>query len=210
LIFVTRYIQLFLILTLFLFSQQADAEDNVFPGNDGRVDLSKTISFDEYKKTGTDEHVRNVEERFGSFKIAPSFAEGAKKIDTPLTLLMIGMMYCPDCKVVSPFMEAIANLNPKIKTRYIVRNDTPGAREFMQLRTGRTNMPSIFVVSDDGAVLSGAYVETPERVTALLASAADDKARDKIWDDFHLGVYDEDVQHDLIDLIKNAKTGSVE
>ncbi|MDR3281371.1 MAG: thioredoxin family protein [Synergistaceae bacterium] len=181
-----------------------EARAAIFSDDSGSVDISSAKTFEQYMATGSSEHLKTMLERFDEYKVSDFFAEEIKKIDAAATLLMIGMMYCPDCKVVSPFMEAIAKLNPKISTRYILRNDTPGAKEFMQNRTGRTNMPAIFVLSPDGTVLSGAYVETPERVTGMLASAATDGERDKIWDDFHEGVYDEDVQRDLIELIKNA------
>jgi hypothetical protein len=95
-------------------------------------------------------------------------------------------------------------LNPLVRTKYILRNETPGAREFMKSRAGRTNMPAVFVLRADGKVLDGAYVETPEKVTALLASAATDEERDAIWEDFHSGVYDEDIQRDLLELISKA------
>ena len=132
------------------------------------------------------------------------FTDGAKEIDSPVILLTIGMMFCPDCKVIYPYAEALARSNPMIRTKYIVRNETPGAREFMKARTGRTNMPAIFVLKQDGTVLDGAYVETPAKVTALLEAAAaekDEKKSDAIFDDFHNGVYDEDVQRDLLALI---------
>ena len=168
-----------------------------------RVDLSRAMSFEEYVRSGTDEHRRATEERFASYKSAPFFIEGAKKIDSPVILLMIGMMYCPDCKAAAPYMEELARLNPLITTKYMVRDDTPGAKEFMKARSGRTNMPAIFAITPDG-VLDGAYVETPESVTALLGAAKTEAERDAVWDDFHSGVYDEDVQRDLLSLATRA------
>jgi glutaredoxin len=176
----------------------------IFSDDAGKVDLSRALSFDEYKKSGTEEQRHAAAERFENFSVSPFFEESAKKIDSPAVLLMIGMMYCPDCKAAYPYMEKLAEINPLIDTKYLVRNETPGAREFMAARTGRTNMPSIFVLEPDGTVLDGAYVETPARVTDMLAEA-DEAAREAIWDDFHSGVYDEDIQRDLISLILKTR-----
>jgi glutaredoxin len=188
-----------------LFSSNAWA--GVFSEDNSTVDLSQAKTFEQYLATGKSEHLQAMLERLSSYKLSGFFEEEIKKIDTPVTLLLIGMMYCPDCKTVTPFLEAITKLNPKIKTSYIVRNDTPGAKEFITAKTGRTNMPAVFVLKNDGTVLEGAYSETPKSVIALLEAAPDDAESNKIWDDFHDGKYDEDVQRDLAELIKNATAG---
>jgi uncharacterized protein YbaR (Trm112 family) len=193
----------FLILGLIFVSGRTEAKNLVFSGDSGRVDLSGALSFEEYRKLGTGEEQKAVEGRFESFETLPFFEEGAKAVESPVVLLMIGMMYCPDCKAAYPYIEAISRLNPLVRTKYLVRNETPGAREFMKNRTGRANMPAIFVVRADGKVLDGAYVETPEKVTKMLAETPEEN-RDAIWDDFHNGVYDEDIQRDILDLISKA------
>jgi thiol-disulfide isomerase/thioredoxin len=201
-----RYALIMMALTLASLSiaGAAYAGERAFSKDAGRVDLTHAVSFEEYVKSGTDEHRKATDERFASYVSAPFFVEGARKIDSPVVLLMIGMMYCPDCKAAKPYMEELARLNPLIRTKYMVRNDTPGAREFMKARTGRTNMPAIFAITPGGKVLDGAYVETPARVTALLEAAGTEVERDAIWDDFHNGVYDEDVQRDLLALVERA------
>jgi hypothetical protein len=201
-----RYLTFFFIFVLILrgTAYAAPFGARVFSEGFGRVDLSKTLDFDAYAATGSGEHRQALDDRLNSYKIADFFEEGAQQIDHPVTLLMIGMMYCPDCKIVSPYLETLSGANPYIRTRYLVRNDTPGAREFMAARTGRTNMPSVFAVRPDGSVADGAYVETPAKVTAMLASAATDDERDAIWNDFHSGAYDEDVQNDLLELVLSA------
>jgi len=202
-----RYLSVIIIFTaaiLFVSGKQSCAQTGIFSEDGSRVDLSEAMTFERYMATGESGHLKAMLERFDEYKVSDFFSDEIREIDEPAVLLMIGMMYCPDCKVVSPFMEAIARINPLVETRYIVRNDTPGAREFMKARTGRTNMPAIFALSPDGTVLDGAYVETPESVTRLLEAAEDDEAKDKIWDDFHGGVYDEEVQRDLIKLLERG------
>ena len=174
----------------------------VFSPDGSAVDLYKTLKFDAYKASGTEEQRRTAEEKLASVKPAAFFIEGVRKIDKRLTLLVIGMMNCPDCTAVYPYVEAMEPANPFISVRYLARNDTPGAREFMSSRTGRTNTPSIFIVRN-GKILNRAYVETPSRVTALLEATKNEEERDVIWEDFHSGVYDEDIQSDLLELISN-------
>jgi glutaredoxin len=175
---------------------------------DARVNLYKTLDFETYKASGTEEQRNAAEERLASIEPAAFFLEGVKKIDKRITLLVVGMMFCPDCTAVYPYLEAMKAANPFISTRYLVRDATPGAREFMISRTGRPNVPSIFVVRPDktngwrsGKISSKAYVETPIRVTNLLQSAKSNTERAAVWKDFRAGVYDEDIQRDLLDLI---------
>jgi hypothetical protein len=67
--------------------------------------LKASVSFEEYKRSGEEKYIIGIEERMRLRSVPEKFIEGVKKIDRPLVLLMIGMTYCPDCKV--------ANSSPK-------------------------------------------------------------------------------------------------
>jgi hypothetical protein len=184
-----------------LFSGAARAE--IFSGDGESVDLSRALDFEGYVKTGSAEEIGGVRERMRSYRTEDFFKRGVAAIAKPVTLLFIGMMYCPDCKTAVPFVEAAAEINPLIETKYFVRNGTPGAKEFTAARTGRPNIPAIFAISD-GVVAKSAYVETPAWVTMLLRRAKTNEEREAVWDDFHAGKYDEEVQRDILELIREA------
>jgi len=199
-------------LTIF-FTSRAFGSDvagraNIFsPGSD-RINLYRTLNFEAYKASGTEKERKEAEERIASVKPADFFLEGVEKIDKRITVLVVGMMFCPDCRAVYPYVEAMKAANPFISTRYLIRDSTPGAREFMVSRTGRPNVPTIFVVRPDkidgywnGKISGKAYVETPGRVTDLLQTAKSEREQAAVWRDFHGGIYDEDIQQDLLDLI---------
>jgi glutaredoxin len=202
-----RFAASFMVLSLLSFAGTSFAsygEDVLFSPDAERVDLNASVSFEEYKRSGEEKYIIGIEERMRSCSVSEKFIEGVKKIDRPLVLLMIGMTYCPDCKAAYPFTEAASRANPNVTTRYIPRNGTPGAREFIEARAGRTNMPAIFVLRPDGKVLDGAYIETPSKVTGMIMNAASDEERDAVWEDFHNGVYDEEIENDLLRLMENA------
>jgi hypothetical protein len=199
---------IFLSLLSFTGTSLASYDKDVFFSEDaGRVNLKASISFEEYKRSGEEKYIRDIDERMRSCKISEKFIESVKKIERPLILLMIGMTYCPDCKTAYPFTEAASRVNPYVTTRYIPRNGTPGAREFIMSRAGRTNMPAIFVLRPDGKVLDGAYIETPSKVTELIKNASSDEERDSVWKDFHNGIYDEEIENDLLRLLETALNG---
>jgi glutaredoxin len=203
----SRFVIVFAFLLLLSFTGKSLAsydKDIFFSPDAGSVNLKNSVSFEEYKKSGEEKYISDIEERVRSCGVSEKFIEGAKKIDRPLVLLMIGMTYCPDCKAAYPFMEAVSRVNPYVTTRYIPRNSTPGAREFIKARAGRTNMPAIFALRPDGKVLDGAYIETPSKVTGLIMNATSDEERDSIWEDFHSGVYDEEIENDLLRLLETA------
>ncbi|MDR1472257.1 MAG: thioredoxin family protein [Synergistaceae bacterium] len=176
----------------------------VFSPEGDRVDLSQSLPLEKYMMTGTALDMEMAFERLESFKVSESFRGTVERVNRPLVILMIGMMYCPDCGIAFAYMEAMSRINPLITARYIPRDPTPGARDFMNRRTGVVRTPQIFIVEPDGAVRLGAYVETPARVTALLAAAASDEERKSVFADFRAGIYDEDVQDDLASLIDSA------
>jgi len=187
------------------------AVQEIFSPDDKMVDLSRTLKFDAYKASGTEEQRKNAEERLSYVKPAAFFLEGIRKVDKQLTLLVIGMMFCPDCTAVYPYVEAMEAANPLISVRYLTREGAPEVKKFMSSRTGRTNVPSIFVVRPsgengdwDGKILNGAYVETPYYVTLRLNAANSNEERVGIWKNFHAGVYDEHIQRDLLYLILNS------
>ncbi|MDR1379657.1 MAG: thioredoxin family protein [Synergistaceae bacterium] len=202
----SRKIRAFLLALAFAVASPAFAEVSFSP-DAKRVNLYRTLKFDVYKASGTEEEQVAAEEKIASSRPAAFFIEGLNSVDTRLTVLMIGMMRCPDCRAVYPYTEAMA-ANPFISVRYLARDKTPGAREFMIARTGRSNTPSIFIVRPNGEVLDGTYVETPTSVTALLAAAKSAEDRRRIWDDFHKGIYDEYIQRDLLALISNRSRGA--
>ena len=190
------------------FGNDSAGRANVLSPGADRINLYRTLNFDAYKATGTEKERKEAEERMASAKPAGFFLEGIKKIDKRITVLVIGMMFCPDCKAVYPYVEAMKSANPFISTRYLTRNDTPGAREFIISHTGLPNVPTILVVRPDningywnGRISGKAYVETPGRVTDLLQAAKSERERAAVWKDFHEGVYDEEIQRDLLDLI---------
>jgi hypothetical protein len=202
-----RFTAAFVFLSLLSFAGTSFAfygEDVFFQPDTGKVNLKASLSFEEYIKSGEEKYINGIEERMRSCDVSAKFIEGVKKIDRPLILLMIGMTHCPDCKAAYPFTEAASRVNPHVTTRYVPRSGTPGAREFIMARAGRTNMPAIFVLRPDGEVLDGAYIETPSKVTGMIADAPSDEERDAVWKDFHNGVYDEEIENDLLRLLETA------
>jgi hypothetical protein len=180
----------------------------IFSPEGDRVDLTQSLTLEKYMMTGTALDIEMALERLDSLKVSDFFSDAVKRVDTPVTILMIGMMYCPDCNIAFAYMEAMAKLNPLITSRYFPRDPTPGARDFMTQRTGVVRTPQIFIVAPDGVVLDGAYVETPSNVTAMLAAAATDEQKKSIFADFRSGRYDEDVERDLVSLIEHALRGN--
>jgi glutaredoxin len=195
-----------IVLSVF-FCRPSLAHAGIFSESFDKVDLSRCLSIEEYIATGTGDNLQKMFERLDTARVSPSFKEMAEKIDSPITVLMVGMMFCPDCKAATPYLEAMARINPLVSTRYIARDTTEGAREFMLARTGQTHIPTIFITNPDGDVLDGAYIETPSAVTALLESSDSEEERRAILEEFRAGGNDEDIQSDLAALVETALAG---
>ena len=61
-----------------------------------------------------------------------------------------------------------------------------------------------------GEILEGAYAEAPSRVNTLLEAAKNEEEENAIWSNLPSGVYDEDIQSDLLNLINIIWGGGID
>ena len=169
---------------------------------EGRIDLSKGISFEKYVTTGSGAQLGSALERVSSTKLSESFSDFVEGIRTPLVLVAFTDISCPDCSRTIPFVHAASQASPLVRAVYFPRDDT--ARQFMRAQTGKASVPTIFVTGATGTLVGGAYVEYPRKVQALIDSSASDDEAARHRDDLRNGQYDDEIENDLRELIEGA------
>jgi thiol-disulfide isomerase/thioredoxin len=166
-----------------------------------RMDLAKGMTFERYLTTGDGAQMERALERVSSLVLSDHFLAFVRGVDVPLVLAVYTELWCPDCARTTPFAYAISQANPLIEAAYFLRDD-PG-RAFMRAQTGKSSIPTIFVTDKGGLVAGDVYVEYPESVQALIAAATEEAARG-YRNDLRSGMYDEEIENDLRELMESA------
>jgi protein-disulfide isomerase len=167
-----------------------------------RIDLSKGMTFERYLTTGDSSQMENSLERVSSLALSGPFLDFVRGIDTPLVIVAYTDLSCPDCARTIPFVHAISQANPLAEAAYFLRDDS--ARPFMRAQTGKSSIPTIFVTDKSGLVAGNVYVEYPEKVQALIDAAASNEEAARHRGDLRSGLYDEEIENGLRDLIESA------
>lgn len=195
------------LLLLLLLAAPAHAASTKYPIAltwDG-VNLEAGLTFEQFLATGRAYDIADSFDLEKSVAVAPFFADGVRRVDVPVTMVVFASTTSPESLIVLPFLEAMHKINPLVKTRYFVRDETPEAAELLLARTRMNRVPTVFVAREDGSLLHGAYVEFPARLYAEIRESGKD-ARGVV-DDFRAGAYDEEVQMDLVRLLNAAADG---
>jgi glutaredoxin-related protein len=169
---------------------------------EGKIDLSKSVGFEKYLASGSGEEMEKEINIVGSLKPSKSFLDEAKKIDAPLVIVVYGDMSCPDCAVTVPYVQSVQKVNPLVETRFFLRNDETKA--FLRTAAGRAAVPTIFITNAEGLIAGDVYVEYPEAVQSLIDASPSNEEAKKHRTDFRNGLYDEEIQKDLLKLIQRA------
>jgi hypothetical protein len=93
-------------------------------------------------------------------KVSSEIEEVIKSIDLPQIWLIITEAWCGDAAQNIPFLVKLADLNPKIDLRLILRDENP---ELMDeyLTEGARSIPKLIVLSEDLAQVMGTWGPRP-------------------------------------------------
>jgi hypothetical protein len=94
-------------------------------------------------------------------KVSSEFEKVIKSFDTPQIWLIITEAWCGDAAQNIPFLVKLADLNPNIKLRLILRDENP---ELMDeyLTEGARSIPKLIILSEDLAQVMGTWGPRPE------------------------------------------------
>lgn len=94
-------------------------------------------------------------------KISSEIEELIKSIDLPQIWLIITEAWCGDAAQSIPFLVKLADLNPKIDLRLILRDENP---ELMDeyLTEGARSIPKLIILSEDLDQVMGTWGPRPE------------------------------------------------
>ncbi|MDR1482832.1 MAG: thioredoxin family protein [Synergistaceae bacterium] len=167
-----------------------------------RMDPGKGTDFYGFISKAKAKDMEKFIARLGKVTLSDELKETASRADRPFTVVVLGYTYCPDMLIVAPFIESVRMANPNMITvRYYIRND--GYAELLKRQTGIDRTPAIFLAEPDGRLLEGRfYSKFPRIVQRLIDSSASSEESNSHIGDHRAGVYDDDVQSDLAELLR--------
>lgn len=95
-------------------------------------------------------------------KLLPELTEKIKSIDQPMTWLVLTEAWCGDAGQSLPFTNKMADLNPNITLKLLIRDEHPELMERF-LTNGSRSIPKLIALSDQKEVL-GTWGPRPEPI----------------------------------------------
>lgn len=160
------------------------------------IDLNKTMSYEEYLKGYTEEQASKQEKRYEQAVLDEAALKGVNNIKDAANVVVFSEGYCPDCHVVIPFVNKMADLNSNIKVHFMNRT---GNEALLEQMTGEVRIPTVMFFTKDMEP-KGVYIEFPEGLKEKMAGKAIEEIKAMVSDYRH-GKYNELIQSEILNIL---------
>lgn len=158
--------------------------------------FNKGCTYSEFISTANDEQKEMLANFYEQGQLFEDGLDRLKNINKPLNLAVFSLVRCKDAATAIPFLLKLCELIPNVNIKFF---DREGNEELLEELSGARRVPTILLLDSDGNVVKK-YLEFPENVNKKIeSSTAEDK--EGIVNDFRTGMYNKDIQNDLIDLL---------
>jgi hypothetical protein len=106
-------------------------------------------------------NVRRMNRWDKTAKISSVIEKAIKSIHIPLTWLVITEAWCGDAAQNIPFLAKLADINPKIKLKLILRDEHPELMD-KYLTDGARSIPKLIILTEDLSDVIGTWGPRPE------------------------------------------------
>ncbi|TNE68600.1 thioredoxin family protein [bacterium] len=141
-----------------------------------------------------------------TLELEASVVETVKKIDTEFIILAITEAWCGDAAQNLPAIAKIAELNPKLDFKLILRDEYPTVMDHY-LTNGSRSIPKVIVLKKENLEEIGVWGPKPAEPMKLLAEfkANPEMPRDEFYKNLHTWYAKNksvDVQYEIVELLK--------
>lgn len=154
----------------------------------------KGLSYDEYLKKATKEHLDMIKEQEELSVISGEGISEARSVSEDIILRVYSETRCKDAATALPILLEMSKINPKIKLEFFSLEEN---KEKITNLIGKAKIPTILRVDKKGNVL-GNYIEFPESVNKKI----NDSNKEKLVKEFRSGIYSKIIENEFLDLIK--------
>ncbi|MEM1318670.1 MAG: thioredoxin family protein [Bacteroidota bacterium] len=106
-------------------------------------------------------------------KVQEESRASVEAIDRPQTWLVITEGWCGDAAQIIPVIDKLASLNPKVTTRYVLRDENPALMDLFLTNGGRS-IPMIIIVDEETQEVLGKWGPRPSEMQQIVMDRKND------------------------------------
>jgi len=140
------------------------------------INLEEGIDFQQYLNSSKGEYKKEQLEIYNQVNLADNTKEVISKITEKIAIIIFAEIYCPDCRILLPYLEKMKELNNNICTYIFPRR---GYEEIMEEYIGVARIPTILRF-DNNNQLIGQFIEFPKVFKKRLEGIGEEKKKELI------------------------------
>lgn len=161
------------------------------------IDFNQGATFKEYLISSKEEYQDEQIDIYNKITLSDKIKEVIDKVDQKVILLAFAEIYCPDCRILMPFLKKIEKLNDNIKLTIFPREEYEG---IMIEYTGVARIPTVIAIDSNEEVI-GQYIEFPKKLKEDMKFMQEEE-KTSLIKEYRVGKYNQLIEEDLLKIFK--------
>ncbi|TDX46793.1 thioredoxin family protein [Orenia marismortui] len=163
------------------------------------LNLNDAISFNDFLNSSTNEYKEDQLRLCEDIQLSKSTKRKVLEVETKIDLIVFSEIYCPDCRIVMPFLQQLEEINNNIIIYIFPRKSY---EELMKEYTATAKIPTILRFNSNNNSI-GEFVEFPEKIKEEIRWATEGEKKDLI-NRYRRGEYNQLIEKEILErLIMN-------
>ncbi|WP_018249783.1 thioredoxin family protein [Orenia marismortui] len=158
------------------------------------LSLDDAISFKDFLNSSSNEYKEDQLRLCEDIELSNSAKRKVLEVETKIDLIVFSEIYCPDCRIVIPFLQQIEEINNNI-TIYIYPRKS--YEDLMKEYTGTAKIPTILRVNSNNKSI-GEFIEFPKKIKEEIRLANEDDKKDLI-NRYRRGEYNQLIEKEILE-----------
>ncbi len=158
------------------------------------MDLTKAQDFIEFINSDLDYKERQIK-LYEEVNLSIDTKNIIKNSKKEIKIIVFAEIYCPDCRIVMPFLEKINRSNDKIRLFIFPRE---GYEDLMKEYTAKVRIPTIITLDQDNNLI-GSYIEFPKQISTEIENNLE--RREEIISNYRSGEYNQIIEEEIMKTI---------
>ncbi|WP_027340195.1 thioredoxin family protein [Halonatronum saccharophilum] len=159
------------------------------------IDLKGKMNFRQFLNSSNEEF-REEQLKLYNIDLFDASKDIIMKVERAVELIVFSEIYCPDCRIVMPYLKKIEEINDNIEISIYPRE---GNEKAMKDYVGIARIPTVIKI-DNKEKLEGRFIEFPKEISETLDRLTEEE-REEVIDKYRRGEYNELIEKDLINKV---------
>ncbi|PRX21666.1 thioredoxin-like protein [Orenia metallireducens] len=160
------------------------------------VELEEGIGFEQYLNSSKEEYKQEQLQIYKQVNLADNTKEIISKISKKINIIIFAEIYCPDCRILLPYLEKMRELNDNISIYIFPRK---GYEAVMEEYIEVARIPTILRF-DSSKQLLGQFVEFPQDFKTMLKGLNEEEKKALI-ENYRCGEYNRLIEQEILEEI---------